>query len=65
MRTNPHDNFRGLYDRESAGVYLSTSPRRIDELRRSGKLYAVQDGRQWKFTREDLDRYIRSLPMSL
>lgn len=52
---------RGLYDRDSAAEYLSTSPRRIDELRRGGKLFAVFEGGKHKFPREELDRYIASL----
>lgn len=53
---------RGLYDRTSAAEYLSTTARRIDELRRGGQLPAAQDGREWKFRRVDLDDYIDRLP---
>ena len=59
-----HDAFGGLLDREKAADYLSTSPRRIDELRRSGKVLATLDGKQWKFTVADLERYIRGLKTS-
>lgn len=52
---------RLLYDRESAAKQLSTSARRIDELRRSGRLLAVWDGNKHKFTHEDLQRYVDSL----
>ena len=55
-------SIRGLYDRESAAEYLSTSPRHIDDLRRGGKLIAVFEGGKNKFPREELDRYIASLP---
>ncbi len=55
---------RGLYDKSSAAVYLSTSERRVDELRRAGTLIAVQDGREYKYTRSALDDYIETLPTS-
>ena len=51
----------GLLDREGAAAYLSTSPCRIDELRRSGRLLAVLDGRIFKYLPADLDLYISSL----
>lgn len=54
-------NIRGLYDRDSAAEYLSTSPRHVDDLRRGGKLISVFEGGKNKFRREDLDRYIDSL----
>lgn len=52
---------RGLYDRDNAAEYLSTSPRHVDDLRRGGKLISVFEGGKNKFRREDLDRYIDSL----
>ncbi len=52
---------RGLYDRDAAAEYLSTSPRHVDDLRRGGKLISVFEGGKNKFRREDLDRYIDSL----
>lgn len=54
-------NIRGLYDRDAAAEYLSTSPRHVDDLRRGGKLISVFEGGKNKFRREDLDRYIDSL----
>jgi len=54
-----------LYGRDSAAEQLSTSPRRIDELRRSGRLIAVKDGREWKYTPQDLQRYVDSLKTSV
>ena len=51
-----------LYDKTAAAEALSTSERRIDELRRAGLLNAVQDGREFKFTLEELQRYVNSLP---
>ena len=50
-----------LYDKASAAVALSTSERRIDELRRSGELVAVEDGRELKYTPDELRRYVDSL----
>lgn len=50
-----------LYDKRAAAEMLSMSERRIDELRRSGKLLAVKDGRESKYTHEDLQRYVASL----
>ncbi|GAA2418521.1 helix-turn-helix domain-containing protein [Mycolicibacterium llatzerense] len=55
---------RGLYDRDAAAEYLSTSPRHIDDLRRGGKLIAVFEGGKNKFPREELDRYIDGLKES-
>lgn len=48
---------RLLYDAESAAELLSTTPRRIHELRRAGQLGAVKDGRMLKFRHEDLQNY--------
>lgn len=50
-----------LYDKAAAAEALSTSERRIDELRRAGELNAVQDGREFKFTATELQRYVDSL----
>jgi|GEM_PF-7017493 excisionase family DNA binding protein len=54
----------GLKDKFGAAEYLATSPRRVDELRRAGKLLAVADGRTYKYAVTDLDEYIQSLPTS-
>jgi len=51
---------RLLYDAVAAAVLLSTTPRRISELRRAGELIAVQDGRTYKFRRDDLEHYVAS-----
>lgn len=55
---------RGLFDRDQAAEFLSTSARRVDELRRAGVLRAVRDGREFKFTSSALAAYIASLPVS-
>lgn len=51
-----------LHDKASAAEQLSTSERRIDELRRSGALTAVIDGREYKYRQDELERYAGSLP---
>lgn len=53
---------RLLYDKQGAAEMLSTSERRIDELRRAGHLLAVQDGREYKYRHDDLCAYADSLP---
>lgn len=55
---------RLLYDKASAAEALSTSERRVDELRRAGLLVAVQDGREFKYTVAELQRYVDSLDAS-
>jgi excisionase family DNA binding protein len=51
-----------LYDADGAAELLSTTPLRISELRRAGKLAAVLDGKKYKFTADELQRYAASLP---
>ena len=53
---------RLLYDAEGAAELLSTTKTRVHELRKSGALPARQDGRQYKFSRDDLQAYIDGLP---
>lgn len=55
---------RLLYDKHAAAAMLSTTVERVNELRRSGVLVAVQDGRQYKYTVGELTRYVESLPTS-
>jgi excisionase family DNA binding protein len=38
--------------------YLKTTPRTIYRLIRDGELPAVRIGRQWRFRRADLDRWV-------
>ena len=52
----------GLRSRAESARYLKTSPRRLDELIRSGALAAVRDGRNVKVTQAELERYIADLP---
>ncbi|AFC54993.1 helix-turn-helix domain-containing protein [Mycobacterium paraintracellulare] len=51
-----------LYDAEGAAELLSTTPKRISELRRAGVLGAVLDGKKYKFTADELQRYVDRLP---
>lgn len=54
---------KGLFNKDGAAEYLSTSDRRVDELRRAGLLTAVQDGREYKYRLIDLEEYIAGLPV--
>lgn len=51
-----------LYDTATAADLLSKTERQIHELRRAGLLGAVLDGRKYKFTHDELQRYANSLP---
>lgn len=51
-----------LHTREQAAYYLSMSLREVDELRKTGDLIPVGDTKRVKFTKEELDRYVASLP---
>lgn len=53
---------RLLYDAEGAAELLSTTPKRVSELRRAGELCAVLDGKKYKFTADELQRYVNRLP---
>lgn len=52
---------RLLYDANGAAEMLSTTPRRIHDMRRAGILVAVKEGRTYKFRRDDLQAYVDSL----
>ena len=55
---------RILYDAESAATALSIKSKdRVDELRRSGDLVAVKDGREYKYRLADLQAYADALPV--
>ena len=62
MPTHTASDSGGLRSRAEAARYLKTSPRRLDELIRSGDLAAVRDGRNVKITAAELERYISELP---
>lgn len=50
-----------LFNADAAAELLSTTKRRVHELRRCGQLTAVLDGREMKFTYTELQRYADSL----
>lgn len=51
-----------LFTRELAAYYLSMSLRDIDNLRAKGELIPVGTGLRVKYSKEELDRYVASLP---
>lgn len=50
-----------LFTRELAAYYLSKSMREVDDLRASGELIPVGDGKRITFTKTELDRYVSEL----
>jgi len=52
---------RLLYDAKAAAEMLSMSQRRLADLRRAGKITAVEDGRGWKYLHADLEAYAAGL----
>ena len=53
-----------LYDARGAAEMLSMSQRHLDDLRRAGKIIAVQEGRGFKYRHEDLVAFAEKLPTS-
>jgi hypothetical protein len=51
-----------LFTRELAAYYLSKSIREVDDLRSTGALIPVGDGKRITFTKAELDRYVAELP---
>lgn len=51
-----------LMTREAAAYYISGSLRDIDELRAQGHITPVGTSKRVKFRKDDIDRYIESLP---
>lgn len=51
-----------LFTRELAAYYLSKSLREIDDLRKTGELIPVGDGKRVMFQKSELDRYVEKLP---
>ena len=51
-----------LFTQELASYYLQMSLRDLDDLRRRGELIPVGNTKRVKFRKEDLDRYVESLP---
>lgn len=51
-----------LFTKELAAYYISGTITDIDRLRATGELIALGNGKRMKFSKEDLDRYVQSLP---
>ena len=51
-----------LFTRELAAYYLSKSLREVDDLRSSGDLIPVGEGKRILFTKDELDGYVKNLP---
>lgn len=51
-----------VFTRELAAYYLSRSLREIDDLRKTGELIPVGDGKRVFFLKADLDRFAEKLP---
>lgn len=57
MRHSDPDRQAFLTTEEVLG-YLNTTPRTIYRLIRNGELPAIRIGRQWRFRRADLDKWV-------
>lgn len=62
MTTKRIDGWPALMSREVAALYLDCSPRTVDELQAQGKITPVKADFGKRFSREELDRYIATLP---
>lgn len=51
-----------LFTRELAAYYLSKSLREVDDLRSTGELIPVGEGKRITFAKAELDRYVDGLP---
>jgi excisionase family DNA binding protein len=58
MLTNTERELEAFLTTEEVLSYLKITPRTIYRLIRSGELPAVRIGRQWRFRRADLDRWL-------
>jgi excisionase family DNA binding protein len=54
----PDTERQGFLTTDEVLGYLNTTPRTIYRLIRNGELPAIRIGRQWRFRRADLDRWI-------
>jgi len=52
----------GLLKTRAAATYLGTSPRRLAELTKAGRIAALRDGGCLKYAVAELERYVRDLP---
>jgi excisionase family DNA binding protein len=58
MFNDPVREMEAFLTTEEVLSYLKITPRTIYRLIRSGELPAVRIGRQWRFRRGDLDRWL-------
>jgi excisionase family DNA binding protein len=58
MFNDPVREMEAFLTTEEVLTYLKITPRTIYRLIRSGELPAVRIGRQWRFRRGDLDRWL-------
>jgi excisionase family DNA binding protein len=58
MLNDPIREMEAFLTTEEVLSYLKITPRTIYRLIRSGELPAVRIGRQWRFRRADLDRWL-------
>jgi excisionase family DNA binding protein len=58
MMRFPDTERQGFLTTDEVLGYLNTTPRTIYRLIRNGELPAIRIGRQWRFRRADLDRWI-------
>ena len=58
MIHDPGTELQAFLTTEEVLGYLKTTPRTIYRLIRNGELPAVRIGRQWRFRRTDLDRWV-------
>ena len=65
MSNNESQEMEAFLTTEEVLSYLKITPRTIYRLIRTGELPAVRIGRQWRFRRADLDRWLeRQRPFS-
>jgi excisionase family DNA binding protein len=58
MFNDPVREMEAFLTTEEVLSYLKITPRTIYRLIRSGELPAIRIGRQWRFRRGDLDRWL-------
>jgi excisionase family DNA binding protein len=51
-----------LYNTSDAAQYLRLTEQTIWQLARSGKLNGVRIGNRWRFTPDDFEQFIATLP---
>lgn len=58
LRADAESPDHAAYSTRDAAAYIGVSERTIHRMRADGRLPAVRVGRQIRFRREDLDRYL-------